>query len=83
VCNSYGQVCEAIQISTGKKVAIKKIDKIFDNEIDAKRLLRELRILRLLKNHESIVDLLDILAPSNVHTFNSVYVYYVILIYVL
>lgn len=69
---SYGHVCEALLIETGQKVAIKKIAKVFDNDIDAKRLLRELRILRLLQNHEAIVDLIDILAPNNLNTFNEI-----------
>jgi len=62
---SYGHVAEAMTtdghpfLKSGIKVAIKKIPNVFDNEIDAKRLLRELRILRLLRGNETIVTVLD------------------------
>jgi len=68
---SYGHVCEAVKTSNNIKVAIKKVPKIFDNDVDAKRLLRELRILRTLRNHEAIIDILDILPPKDLLTFNS------------
>jgi mitogen-activated protein kinase 1/3 len=45
---------------------------VFDNEIDAKRLLRELRILRMLRNHEAIVDMVDLLPPTDPNTFNTI-----------
>lgn len=43
------QVAEAIDNETQKKVAIKKIINVFDQEIDCKRLFREIYILRRLK----------------------------------
>lgn len=46
---SYGQVAEAYDSHTQKKVAIKKIANVFDQEIDTKRLYREIYILRHLK----------------------------------
>lgn len=42
---------------TGEKVAIKTIRKIFWNATHAKRILREIRILRVLKNHASIIGI--------------------------
>ena len=47
---SYGIVCEAIHKPTAKHVAIKKLFKIFEDNIDCKRLLREINILRMLKH---------------------------------
>jgi mitogen-activated protein kinase 1/3 len=41
-------VCRAIQRSTGRKVAIKRMQNIFDDEIDCKRILREITLLRKL-----------------------------------
>jgi len=71
---SYGHVCEARSLKDGSKVALKKVGKIFGNIIDAKRFLREIYILRLMKNHEAIVDLSDILPPPNSHRdFNTLY----------
>eukprot|EP01084_Bolivina_argentea_P157430 274353_1 len=69
---AYGYVAEGRHIATGKKVAIKKILRIFHNRIDAKRLLRELKILRVLRGLDSIVQLIDILPPPNFDTFNQI-----------
>lgn len=59
---SYGNVCEAVHKKTGKKVAIKKLVKMFADEIDTKRMLREILILKKL-NNANIVKLYDILEP--------------------
>jgi serine/threonine protein kinase len=53
-------------------VAIKKIDNAFDHPIYAKRALREIKIMRLLK-HENIIDIKTIVKPSSVKNFNEVY----------
>eukprot|EP01084_Bolivina_argentea_P166999 289914_1 len=66
---SYGIVYEGNvlkqcgKLEIGMKVAIKTVGRVFNTETDAKRLLRELRILRILKNHDSIVTLYDIVPP--------------------
>jgi mitogen-activated protein kinase 1/3 len=57
---SYGSVCMATQKSTGKKVAIKKMENIFEDEIDCKRILREITLLRKLR-HPFVVELIEIL----------------------
>ncbi|KAM3141919.1 hypothetical protein pb186bvf_006005 [Paramecium bursaria] len=69
---SYGQVAEAIQKSTGKKVAIKRLTGIFDDEIDCKRILREICILRELK-HQNLISIIEILEPSDPKTFDTIY----------
>jgi mitogen-activated protein kinase 1/3 len=69
---SYGHVCEAKCLKTGQRVAIKKVPKIFNNEVDAKRLLRELRILRALRNHEAIIDVVNIIPPPDIMNFNVI-----------
>jgi len=55
-------VVEAIQNSTGRKVAIKRMQKIFSskNILYAKRILRELLLLKRLKHHY-IIELIDII----------------------
>mmetsp|Transcript_55940 Transcript_55940/g.89032 ORF Transcript_55940/g.89032 Transcript_55940/m.89032 type:complete len:560 (-) Transcript_55940:714-2393(-) len=45
--------------------AIKLVDKIFSSNAKAKRFLREIRILRLLAQHEAIVELIDLIPPPN------------------
>ena len=47
---SYGSVARAIHLKSGAKVAIKKMDNIFDDEVDCKRILREITLLRKLKH---------------------------------
>lgn len=42
---AYGVVCSAQDKQTGEKVAIKKISKAFQDLVDAKRVLREIKIL--------------------------------------
>lgn len=54
-------------------VAIKKIDKAFQHKIFAKRTLRELRILKLLK-HENIINIETIILPKSREEFDDVYV---------
>lgn len=70
---SYGYVVEAIQKSTGKKVAIKRLNKIFEDTIDCKRILREVTLLRKL-NHPNIVNIIEILEPSDPKGFDTIYV---------
>jgi mitogen-activated protein kinase 1/3 len=69
---SYGSVCMATQKSTGKKVAIKKMENIFEDEIDCKRILREITLLRKLK-HPFVVELIEILQPKDPKNFTTIY----------
>ena len=70
---SYGKVALATKISTGQKVAIKRMENIFDDETDCKRILREVTLLRKLK-HPFVVNLIEILYPSDPDTFSTLYV---------
>jgi len=56
-------------IKINSKIAIKKVRRIFNTEADAKRLLRELRILKILHNHEAIVNLYDVIPPPDPKNF--------------
>lgn len=47
---SYGVVCSARDAKSGEKVAIKKINNVFDHVSDATRILREIKLLRLLRH---------------------------------
>ena len=58
-----------IKLMKETKVAIKKVRRIFHIETDAKGLLRELRILRILRNHDSIVTMHDIVPPEDPKKF--------------
>jgi mitogen-activated protein kinase 1/3 len=70
---SYGYVVQSIQKSTGKKVAIKRLNKIFEDVIDCKRILREVCLLRMLQ-HPNLVHIIEILEPTDLKNFDSLYV---------
>ena len=71
---AYGVVCAAKDNRTGRKVAIKKIPKIFEVLTVAKRTYRELKILRHLR-HDNIISILDVMQPpEDITTFQDVYV---------
>jgi mitogen-activated protein kinase 6 len=53
---AYGIVCSAMNKEIGEEVAIKKIATAFANRIDAKRTLREIKILRHM-NHDNVCNL--------------------------
>ncbi|KAF8718664.1 hypothetical protein HU200_024963 [Digitaria exilis] len=50
---AYGIVCSVMNFETREMVAIKKIANAFDNHMDAKRTLREIKLLRHL-DHENV-----------------------------
>ncbi|CAF2057095.1 unnamed protein product [Brassica oleracea var. botrytis] len=70
---SYGVVCAAIDTHTGEKVAIKKINDIFEHISDALRILREVKLLRLLR-HPDIVEIKSIMLPPSKREFKDIYV---------
>eukprot|EP00831_Metopus_contortus_P035630 TRINITY_DN2836_c0_g1_i1.p1 TRINITY_DN2836_c0_g1~~TRINITY_DN2836_c0_g1_i1.p1 ORF type:complete len:258 (+),score=40.44 TRINITY_DN2836_c0_g1_i1:193-966(+) len=69
---SYGSVCEAIHKPTKTKVAIKKVIDLFDDNVDCKRVLREVHLLRKL-SHQNVVKLYEILEPKDTRKFNCIY----------
>jgi mitogen-activated protein kinase 1/3 len=69
----YGYVFEAVHIPTGKRVAIKRMDEVFCNRSHARRILREIAILRRLKS-SYVVDIVDIIEPKNPETFQEIYI---------
>ena len=69
---SYGKVIEAIDRQTKKKVAIKKVNELFEDIVDSKRVLREITLLRFMKNR-FIVELLDIEYDRKNKNFDCIY----------
>lgn len=51
---AYGIVISALDSETNQKVAIKKITKAFSDPVDAKRILREIILMKKLKAHENV-----------------------------
>ncbi|KAJ6910763.1 mitogen-activated protein kinase 12-like [Populus alba x Populus x berolinensis] len=70
---SYGVVASAIDTHTGEWVAIKKMTNIFEHVSDATRILREIKLLRLLK-HPDIVEIKHIMLPPSRREFKDIYV---------
>lgn len=70
---SYGSVAMAIHKPTKTKVAIKRMEGVFEDETDCKRILREIKLLRKM-DHPFVVKLFDIIEPKDMETFDSVYI---------
>jgi len=71
---AYGVVISAKDSKTDTDVAIKMVPRAFHDEIDAKRILREIKLLKHFR-HENIVGIIDMMPPSvnYVEDFNDVY----------
>ena len=54
-------------------MAIKRMDNIFDDETDCKRILREISLMRKLR-HPYLVELIELIPPSKPQTFQTLYV---------
>ena len=72
---AYGVVISATDTQLNSRVAIKMVPKAFQDEIDAKRILREIKLLKHLK-HENIVGIHDMMPPMMryVDDFKDVYI---------
>ncbi|KAJ3670054.1 hypothetical protein LUZ60_010378 [Juncus effusus] len=70
---SYGVVAAATDAHTGERVAIKKINDVFEHVSDATRILREIKLLRLLK-HPDVVEIKHIMLPPSRREFRDIYV---------
>jgi len=72
---AYGVVISAHDTSNVTKVAIKMIPRAFNDEVDAKRILREIKILKHFR-HENIIGIVDMMPPNvkHVEDFHDVYI---------
>ncbi|XP_056864897.1 mitogen-activated protein kinase 8 isoform X2 [Raphanus sativus] len=70
---SYGVVASALDTHTGERVAIKKINDVFEHVSDATRILREIKLLRLLR-HSDVVEIKHIMLPPSRREFRDIYV---------
>ncbi|TMW67487.1 hypothetical protein Poli38472_011107 [Pythium oligandrum] len=70
---AYGIVIAASDQITGNSVAIKNIPKTFDDLVDAKRIVREIRLMRHLL-HPNIVTVLDLMRPPSLTAFEDTYI---------
>ncbi|KAJ1462308.1 kinase-like domain-containing protein [Pelagophyceae sp. CCMP2097] len=70
---AYGLVVAADDVSCGKQVAIKKVANAFEDMVDAKRILREVRLMRQF-NHPNVIKLYDIMEPPYIDDFEDLYI---------
>ena len=75
---SYGEVAQAKDLSVGRPdafVAIKRIQSPFDQEVDSIRLYREMHILRHMRGHDCIIQLLNVIQPptDDLDDFHDLY----------
>ena len=70
---AYGVVCAANDKIKKREVAIKKIGNAFEDLIDAKRIYREIMLLKFI-NHKNIISLLDIEIPEKPKSFDDIYI---------
>ena len=65
---------EATNTVNGKKCAVKKNKGVFDHITDARRILREIKLLMHF-NHQDIISMIDVIPPdsTDIDTFNDVY----------
>jgi len=71
---AYASVCSAVNTKTGRAVAIKKNKQVFRELSDAKRILREIKLLSFF-DHDNIVKIVSVIVPdsSEIETFEDVY----------
>ncbi|OAD76119.1 hypothetical protein PHYBLDRAFT_16163 [Phycomyces blakesleeanus NRRL 1555(-)] len=69
---AYGVVCAAKDTSNDEQVAIKKVCRIFEKNILAKRALREVKLLKHFNGHENITSIID-MDIVNLQDFNELY----------
>jgi serine/threonine protein kinase len=57
------------------QVAIKRVSRVFQDLVDAKRMLREIKLLRHLGHHDNCIEILDIMTgPPEVEDFHTLYI---------
>lgn len=77
---AYGIVvsCNDVESSQKEKVAIKMVPRAFHDEVDAKRILREIKLLKHFR-HPNIISIMDMMPPPAeeirfIDQFNDVYI---------
>lgn len=69
---AYGKVASFVDTRTGEKIAVKKISSAFDDLVDGKRILREVKLLRHF-DHENIIRIFDMYPPDS-PDFDDIYI---------
>lgn len=67
-------MAEAIHKPTGRKVAIKRMEDIFADDEDCKKMVREIKLLKAMNNSGYVTKILDIIEPKNPKDFKDLYI---------
>ena len=70
---AYGVVISALDHELNLKVAIKKIPNTFEDLVDAKRIVREIRLLRHF-DHDNVIRVVNLFTPQPHTHFDDVYI---------
>jgi len=71
---AYGVVISALNKDDNAKVAIKKVSRAFEDPIDAKRILREIKLMKKFE-HENVIRILDLIPPPvTAEEFEDIYI---------
>jgi serine/threonine protein kinase len=57
---SFGVVCTAVDKETNNTIAVKRIRPYANDEWDAKHTIREVRLMRLFKDHPNVISLYNL-----------------------
>ncbi|KAL1530860.1 hypothetical protein AB1Y20_001754 [Prymnesium parvum] len=69
---AYSVVARAEEVATGERVAIKRIGEVFYDALEAKKVLREIRLLRDF-HHKNIIGLRELVEPASMETFDDIF----------
>jgi len=77
---SYGEVAQAKDLhqprpdgNSPKYVAIKRISTAYQQDVDALRFFREIHLLRRLREHDCIIQLIDVVEPESNQELDDIY----------
>jgi mitogen-activated protein kinase 1/3 len=70
---SYGSVVMATDTKKNRQVAVKRIENLFEELTDCKRILREFALLQRLE-HPHVIALYDFVIPQDLKKFQEVYI---------
>lgn len=71
---SYGSVVEATHVPTNTRVAIKRMEDIFADNEDCKKMVREIKLLMSMNHGNFITKILDIVEPKDLKNFKNIYI---------
>lgn len=69
---AYGKVMQVVHLPSKKVYAMKRYEQVFSNDLRAKRLIRELSILKSVK-HPCVNKLKCVVKPDDLAAFDDVY----------